>query len=354
MSVRRPLVATTAALAALTLAGCGSPAPAGDADAGAPAAGELIKVVASTDVYGAVASAVGGDRVEVVSIVDAPGLDPHEYEATPADAAEVTDAAIVIGNGGGYDEFVPQLVESAGGEAHLIDVYDLSGFEEAAEAGGAAEEEAHSDEDAEAHSAEEEAAEGEAGHSEEEHAGEEAHGAANEHVWYSLPTMETLADTIATELGEASPDDAATFTANADTFKEQIAGLEEKAAAISTASSGTRVAVTEPLPEYLLTDAGLQDVTPEEFSEAIEEGNDPSAAALADTLALFEADPVQLLIVNSQTQSPVTDQVRAAAEQAGVTVIEMTETLPEGETDYVAWMESQIDALGTALGSSTS
>jgi zinc/manganese transport system substrate-binding protein len=327
MSLRRLRFAPAAALAALALtaAGCGSAEP-GDAAAGSDAAGsgaEPIKVVTSTDVYGSVAQAVGGDRVEVVSIIDAPGLDPHEYEATPADAAEVADAAIVIGNGGGYDPFVPQLVESAGGQAHLIDVYEISGVEE----GGA-----HGGEDAPPH--------GEDAH---------AHGEANEHLWYELPAMQALADAIAAELGEVSPDDAQTFTTNAASFNEEVDGLQEKLASIRAANEGARVAVTEPLPVYLLEDAGLVDVTPEEFSEAIEEGTDPSAAALQQTLELFSGDPVEALILNSQTQSAVTDQVRQTAEAAGVPVVEMGETLAEGATDYISWMESQIDALATAL-----
>ena len=73
---------------------------------------------------------------------------------------------------------------------------------------------------------------------------------------------------------------------------------------------------------------------------------------VAETLALFTpgtADPVRALIVNAQTETPTTDQVRQAAESAGVPVVEMTETLPADQPDYVSWMGSQIDALTAAL-----
>lgn len=332
MPPRRLRLGPPAALAALALVatGCGSAPP--DGSTAAPAAG-TVKVVTSTDVYGAIARAVGGDRVEVVSIIDAPGTDPHEYEATPADAAEVTDAAIVIGNGGGYDDFVPQLVESAGGQAHLIDVSALAGHgEPAGEAGHA----------------------GHAGEEPGSHAGEEpgahAHGTGNEHVWYELPAMATLAETLAAELGEASPADAAAFTADAAAFTDGIAGLQARVDEIRAAHEGSRVAVTEPLPLYLLEDAGLVNVTPEAFTQSTEEGSDPPAAAVAEMLELFRGpDPVDALVLNTQTQSPVTDQVRQAAEAAGVPVVEMGETLAEGQNDYLAWMEAQIDALAAAL-----
>ena len=65
------------------------------------------------------------------------------------------------------------------------------------------------------------------------------------------------------------------------------------------------------MPGYLIESAGLVDATPPEFAEAIEEDTDPPAAVLAQTLALFGPDPVRALIVNAQTETPTTDQVRA-------------------------------------------
>jgi zinc/manganese transport system substrate-binding protein len=104
------------------------------------------------------------------------------------------------------------------------------------------------------------------------------------------------------------------------------------------------------VPGYLVQTAGLTDATPPEFTEAIEEDTDPPAAVLQETLALFSGDPVRALVVNAQTETPSTDQVRNAAQTAGVPVVEMTETLPEGATGYADWMGGQIDALAGALG----
>jgi zinc/manganese transport system substrate-binding protein len=295
-------VVASAALAA-SLAACGSGVP------GAAADGKPM-IIASTDVYGAIAQAVGGDLVTVTSLIDDPAADPHSYESTPADAAAVARAAIVVANGGGYDDFVQRLVESSGGHPTVIDVVALSGLEPPG-----------------AESAE-----------------------FNEHVWYSLPTVQKLAGQLATDLGAADPADAARYTANAQAFSGRIDGLVADTAAIAAAHSGTRVAITEPVPGYLLAAAGLTDVTPPEFTEAIEEDTDPPAAALAATLQLFgPPQPVAALVLNSQTTTPTTDQVRAAAQTGGVPVVEVTETLPPGATDYADWMGAQIDALAAAL-----
>ena len=286
-----------------------------------------IPVVASTDVYGAVVQAVGGDRVTVTSLIDDPAADPHSYEAPPAAAAAVARARLVVVNGGGYDDFAERLTPAP--DAKVIDVVALSGL--TAPAGGD----------------------------------------LNEHVWYSLPTMKALAGRIATDLGAADPAGADAFTANAGAFGTRVDELIARVAALKAAHGGERIAVTEPVPLYLTDAAGLIDATPPEFSEAVEEDSDPPAAVVAATLDLFSnrsdagsstpdsvrgggptpdpADPVRALLVNAQTRTAVTDQVEQAARAAGVPVVEVGETLPSGTGDYVDWINGQLDALGAAL-----
>lgn len=304
--------------------GSGAAAPDGDAPGAAPG---QIQVVASTNVWGSVAKAVGGDRVAVTSIIDSPDKDPHEYEATPTDATAVGKAGLVLVNGGGYDSFMTGLIDASGNKAPVVDAVGLSGLEDADEAEG----HAHEGEDAGV----------EAGHE---------HGAFNEHVWYSLPTVQKVAKDVAARLGALDPAGAAAYTANVQRFDASVGGLTQKAGAIGAAHPGAKVALTEPVPGYLLEAAKLQNVTPDEFSEAVEEGNDPPAAVLQQTLALFTAQPpVSALVLNGQTQTPTTDQVKEAATTATVPVVEVTETLPAGTGDYATWMGAQIDALAQAL-----
>ena len=312
----RPLSRATALLAgaaALTLGltACGSSEPAPSGGTAAPAQAPKIQVVASTDVWGSVAQAVGGDRVAVTAIINNPNKDPHEYEATPEDATNVGKAQLLLENGGGYDEFMGKLVQSSGTKSPVIDAVTVSGLQKP---------------------------------------GEEEF---NEHVWYSLPTVQKVAQSVAAELAKVDPSGAADFTANAQRFDGSVSQLATRAAAIGTKHPGDTVAITEPVPVYLTETAKLRNVTPDEFSEAVEEGNDPSAAVLQETLAVFSAQPkVGALLLNTQTQSPTTDQVKQAATQNGVPVVDMSETLPPGTTDYTAWMGGQIDRLAAALDQS--
>jgi zinc/manganese transport system substrate-binding protein len=315
ITCRAALTPTLALAAALALTSCGSSEPAAPAagPSSAPAAPAKIAVVASTDVYGSIVSAVGGDAVEVTSIINKPDADPHEYESTPADAVALNQAKLVVFNGADYDPFADQLIEAASTKPTAINVAELSGLEAAVPAG------------------------------------EEF----NEHVWYSLPTVKRLADTIATELGTADPAAASTFTANAAAFGTTIDGLVAKLDDIKAKHGGQKVAITEPVPLYLIDAAGLVNATPEEFSEAVEEGNDAPAAVVAETLAVFQGpDKVKVLLANTQTEDAATRQIADAATAGNVPIVQVTETLPAGVPDYVTWMSQQTDALSTALDQS--
>jgi zinc/manganese transport system substrate-binding protein len=301
-----PAVAAASSLLVL-LTACGS----SGADPGRPAGDDAVTVVASTNVYGDIAATIGGPDVEVTSIIDDPSADPHSFEANTRTQLAVSEADVVVRNGGGYDDFVDTLVSSTGTGATVVDAVDVSGREASAEA-----------------------------------AGEEL----NEHVWYDLETIGDLADEIARALGEVDAGNAGTYEANATDFNARVDDLLAGVAELRTGTSGAGVAVTEPVPGYLLDALGAENRTPEEFSEAIEEGGDVSPAVLQETLDLVTGGSVRAVVYNAQTTGPETEQVKEAAEGAGVAVVAVTETLPEGE-DYVSWMQANIDAVGSALSS---
>lgn len=300
--MKTALLATTSLLALGSLTACGSD------DDGAADAGGRVTVVASTNVWGDVASQVGGDLVDVTSIIDDPSKDPHDYEADADTLLEVSEADVVVANGGGFDEFVGPLVSSSDTDAAVIDAFEVSGKADGAPEGAE----------------------------------------VNEHVWFDVPTVAKVATAIADELGKVDADNADTYAANAAAYVEELDGLVAAEDELRPDVEGTPVGVTEPLPVYLAEALGLEDRTPEEFAEAIEEGEDVPVAVLQETLGQVEDGEVELLFYNDQTTSPVTEEVRAAAEEAGIPVVPVTEILPEG-TDYLTWMRDNIDAVATAL-----
>ncbi len=289
--MRSALPLAVAAVAVLA-AGCGS-------DTSDAAADGKIAVVASTNVWGSVVEAVGGDEVSVRSLINDSKGDPHSYADKPEDATLLTEAKLVVYNGGGYDDFFTKLVDAAGADAKQVVAYDVSGLPE----------------------------------------GE------NEHVWYDFATVKKVADKVAAELGAIDPDNKATYADNAKSFDGKLDELATKADAIPDG----KVVATEPVAKYLLDAAGMTDVTPADFSEAIEEETDPPIAAVADTMDLVSGKQVVALVNNAQTETNVTDQLNNAAKTAGVPIVDVSETLPPGVTDYVEWMTKQVGALAGAV-----
>ena len=266
-----------------------------------------VRVVASTDVYGDIVKQIAGSTVSVTSIISDPNQDPHSYEANTRTQLELSRADLVIENGGGYDDFVDRMLGAAGTHPTTINVVQLSGHR--APAGGD----------------------------------------LNEHVWYDFPTVVTLARTIATDLAAKDHRDAATFRANTATFVAEVQAMEGTEASIRRQHAGTAVAITEPVPLYLLEACGLTNKTPPAFSHAIEEGSDVSVSVLQQTLALLTAGKVKALVYNEQTSGVDTQRVLDAAKAGGVAVVPVTETLPAG-TDYVQWMQGNLEAIAHALG----
>jgi zinc/manganese transport system substrate-binding protein len=177
-------------------------------------------------------------------------------------------------------------------------------------------------------------------------------GELNEHVWYDLPSVAKVADRIAGVLGEKDAADAPAFRANARTFVAKLHALQQREVALRARYAGAGVAITEPVPLYLLTACGLVNRTPEAFSSAVEDEQDVAVRVLRQTERLFSAHRVKALVYNAQTTGAQTGQVIDAARAAGVPVVPVTETLPAG-LDYLGWMAKNLSAVSTALGGSS-
>ncbi|HWB66275.1 MAG TPA: zinc ABC transporter substrate-binding protein [Mycobacteriales bacterium] len=288
-------------VALVAIAGCGSTGLPGSTTAGHP-----VRVVAAENVWGDIASQIGGRYVDVTSLISTPTEDPHLFESDPEDAAEVGAAQLVIENGLGYDDFVDRLLSagsSAGGR--LLSIQHVLGV---------------------------------------------TNGSANPHLWYWTARLPEVADAIARQLTAIAPAHAATFRANARRFDRSLKPLLATIAQIRAKYAGTPIAYTERVPGYLVAAAGLRLATPASFSQAIEDGNDPSP----QDAAAFDADitdhRVKVLLYNSQVVDSQTTHIKQLAAAAHIPVVGVSETIPSGARDFQAWQLSQARALLTALG----
>jgi zinc/manganese transport system substrate-binding protein len=296
----------------LLLAGCAATDPSTEPTE-EPFAG--LTIVSSTNVWGDVASSIGGDLVQVVSIIDSFSQDPHSYEASARDQLAVNDADVIVANGGGYDSFIDTLAKAAGND-NVVYAYLPDELEQAPK--------------------------------EEDHDHDHDHAHGNEHVWYDFHVVEDFATRLADQLKLLDPENSAEYSANLAAFVAQIETLEESAAAIAGSVSGAKVISSEPVADYLLDKLGLTNITPESFSQAIEEELDVSPADLLEIQNLISSKSVDLFVVNIQTGSVQIDSLIKLAETSGVAVVQMSELLPEG-LSYVEWMQQNITAIEQGL-----
>src|SRR3954451_22293500 len=187
--VTHPSALVAVPVLVLGLAGCAATVPAADDG--------VLRVVASTDAWGSVAEAVGGDRTQVTSIIHRPGQDPHEYEASARDQLAVSRADLVLENGGGYDPFIGTLVGASRAHPVLIDAVEVSGL---LPVGGRVK-----------------SAGTDSGHV----------AGFNEHVWYDLPTAGAVAERVAKELTRIDPAGAHDYAASVAAFEQRLKGVED-------------------------------------------------------------------------------------------------------------------------------
>ncbi|KQB83152.1 metal ABC transporter solute-binding protein, Zn/Mn family [Corynebacterium oculi] len=274
--IRLRTALTATALAALpTLSACSS-TPATDAEG----TEENSTIVASTSVWGDLASSVTeGTGAEVTSIITGDVTDPHHFSPSAADMARAHGASFVVAGGGGYDAWLYEGLD----DSQVVHALPLT---------------AHSHDHG-------------AGHTD---TGQEI---TNEHIWFDLDSLSEVAQ----EIADRVPDADATAT------KENLARLKERLAALPQA----RLAQTEPIADYLIEDSPLEEVTPQGYRHATLAESEPAAADLAEFLELIESGGIDALVYNPQTATDMTKRIRQAAEDKGITVVEVSETPAEGQ-----------------------
>jgi zinc/manganese transport system substrate-binding protein len=280
-----------------------------------------IQVATSTNVWGSVVEILGAEWVEVTAIIDDPLQDPHSYEASARDQLTLSEAELVIANGGGYDEFVGQLLAALDGERIFLELVEG----EHTHLG----EEVHSEE------------------TEEEHSDEHDHG--NEHIWYDIHAVEEASEMIVEAITELRPESFDRVNQNFDFFMAELENLEIRLEALREKALGLGFIATEGVGNLLLDEAGFINQTPEALADAIEEEREVPAAALKQAEDLISGKVVSLVVVNEQQLDQVSDLLVEAANAAGVPVVELSELISEPGMDYLDWMASILDQLQEAV-----
>lgn len=262
-----------------------------------------VPVVAAENFYGDVIRQLGGDRVQVTSILNNPDEDPHLFEASPKTARALQHAALVVYNGANYDPWMDKLLGAtkSDGKRTVIVAAQLTGKKPG----------------------------------------------DNPHLWYDPPTMPAVAKAVSAYLSSADPAHKSDYDARLAAFLQALKPIDARIAVMKSRYKGVPVTATEPVFGYMADAVGFE-MRNTRFQTAQMNETEPSPA----DIAAFEKDlrerRVHVLIYNSQATGALTRRLLDVAKDAHVPSISVTETLPAGKT-YQQWMQSQLDALAGAL-----
>jgi zinc/manganese transport system substrate-binding protein len=271
----------------------------------------VVKVLATTNVWGDIAKQLGGDWVEVTVILDDPMQDPHSYEASARDQLAVNDAELIVMNGGGYDEFMHTLIDSAETVKFVVEAVP--------ELDSTGESDAH------------------------------AHSHENEHVWYDFDAVDEFSQNFVAALTDLRPESFTDVNKNYDSFKLELDNLQVRLEGLAGHSLGLGVLATEGVGNLLLEHAGFENLTPEALADAIEEETEVPPSALAKAETLIKNDLVAILVTNSQVEDQVSERLRKLAEAEGVPVVQLSELIPEADMNYFDWMNQVLDQVQEAV-----
>jgi zinc/manganese transport system substrate-binding protein len=291
----KALLVGTALSAAL--AACGAPGTGGSGSG-------TLQVIAGENFWGNIAAQLGGSHVSVTSIVTNPNTDPHEYESSATDARAFATANYVILNGAGYDDWGQKLLSANPSQTRRVfTVADLLNKK----------------------------------------AGD------NPHFWYNPDWVEKVADRITADYKAMDSADSSYFTQQRQAFATALKPYHDAIAHIRSTFSGVPVGSTESIFVYMAQALGVNLISPPEFMQAISEGSDPPAQTVAQFQDQISHHQIKLLVYNTQTSTPITDNLKQLATKNGIPVVGISETVEPTTASFQDWQTRQLNSLQAGL-----
>lgn len=260
-------------------------------------------VVVSVDQWGDIVGELAGDCGAVTTIITGSSADPHDYEPTTGDTAVFTGAKLVVVNGLDYDPWATKAVDAMSTKPAVVNGGDVVGLREG----------------------------------------------DNPHIWYGPTYVEQVAVAVTKELSTLNPGAATYFAERATAWNRAMQPYHDAIAKVKGVSAGKAYGATESVFDYMAIAVGLENRTPEGYQKAAANGSDPAPGDVNAFQQDLKARKMNVLIFNTQTEGAVPEQLRDTATDAGVPVVNVTESVPPGVTSFEQWQGAQLDALYRAL-----
>lgn len=288
---------------------------------------EKLKVVATFSILSDIVANVGGDAIDLGTIVTA-GSDAHSFEPEPDQVASVSDADLVFEIGIGFEPWLADMLSASDSGAKGIVVTDglelIDGFEDEHEG------EEHTDED--------------------EHSDET--GGIDPHVWHDVANAIAITATVMDALVAIDPDNAAIYEANAAAYTTELQTLDTFVRdQIATLPIEQRKLVTSHDTFGYFARAYEFEVVGTAIGSVTTESGDPSAEEIANLVSEIESTGVPVIFAENVSNPALIESI---ASEAGVEVgpplytDALGEPGSEGDT-YIKLVTYNVTSIVTAL-----
>jgi zinc/manganese transport system substrate-binding protein len=244
--------------------------------AGPALAQDKLKVLATFSILGDFVKNVGGDRVEVATLVG-PNSDAHVYAPAPADAKKVADAKVVIVNGLGYEGWMSRLAKASGSKAPVV--VASKGVKERKAPGG------------------------------------HGHGGADPHAWQSVANAKVYVANIRDALIAADPAGKAAYEANAAAYLGKLDALDQdvKAAVAAIPADRRKIISTHDAFGYFQQAYGVEFIAPQGVSTEAE----PSARDVARIITQVKKQKIPAVFLENIADPRLMERI---AQESGARV----------------------------------
>lgn len=267
-----------------------------------PSIAKPIHIIAAENFYGSVAKQIGGNFVQVTSILNQPDQDPHLFNLTPSVAKTLEQGDLIIYNGLGYDPWIQNLLNVGSAKTRtFICVADLIHRKDG----------------------------------------------ANPHIWYDPQTMPAFALALRDYLIKYDPYHQKDYQIHYQRFIAEQQNLRRVIQQIKFRHNGVSVIATEPIFGYMAQALGfrMQGIP---FQLSMMNGVDPSPKQVQDFQRQLQQHRVKLVFYNSQVSSPLILHLLHQATLLGIPIVGVMETQPMQST-YYEWMSKQLKQVERAL-----
>lgn len=273
-----------------------------------------VKVAATFSILGDLVTQVGGDRVEVVTLVGPEG-DAHVYSPTPADSRRVADAVIVVTNGLKFDGWIDRLIAASGSKARLV--MASAGIDPAPEA--------HPD-----------------GHS---------HGGLDPHAWQSVANVKIYVANIRDALAAADPPSRGIYESNAVAYLAKLDALEAdvKAAVARIPPERRKIITSHDAFGYFERAYGLDFIAP----QGVSTDSEASAKDVARIIQQIRRDKIPAVFFETISDPRLIQRIaKETGAKIGDRLYSDALSPPGGPAGtYIDMMRHNIRAFSTALSS---